>query len=287
VAARRSDLARADRDIRNAEARIRALVDAPMLRMHRAAEMVPLDAPLQHQLSVDLQDASATALNLRPEINQALRQVRSAAWRLRVAENELLPYLDLVLQTYVMGIAGRGDIAQAFADQFGKGEPAYSVGLQFELPLGRREARAVQGRRRIELRQLTSHLESTVVDVLTDVEIAVGEVETTYLELRGKFEAMKAAEEEVAYLNERWQLLPGEQQAASFVLDELLDAQQRAAFEQYGFAQAQVNHTLALVHLRRATGTLLQHEGVIFQRFCEGGVPRLSVHKPLNPSDRH
>jgi outer membrane protein TolC len=189
------------------------------------------------------------------------------------------------LQSYVAGIADKGDIAQAFADQFGEGEPTYSVGLQFELPLGRREARAIQGRRRVELRQLTSQLEATVIDVLTDVEIATGEIGTTYLELRGKYEAMQAAEEEVVYLTQRWRLVPGEERAASFVLEELLDAQERAAIAQFGFAQAQVAHTLALVQLRRATGTLLQHEGVIVQRFCDGDVPRLALEKPHGPVD--
>ena len=281
VATRRSDLARVARNIRNAEARVRALVDAPELRNHRGSELVPLDLPAQDELTVDLQDASATALDLRPEINGAVKQIRSAATRLHVAENELMPYLNLVLQSYVAGIADKGDIAQAFADQFGEGEPTYSVGLQFELPLGRREARAVHGRRRIELRHLTSQLEATVVEVLTEVEIAAGEVETTFQELRGKYDAMMAAEEEVDYLNERWQTLPGEDRAASFVLEELLDAQERSMLEQYGFAQAQVAHTLSFVQLRRSTGTLLQHEGVIFQRFYDGCIPRLALQKDM------
>ena len=279
VATRRADFGGAARSIRNAEAQIRALVNAPELTSNRDMEMIPLDAPAAQQFVIDLQEAAATALRCRPEINEVIAQVRGASTRLHVSQNELLPLLNLVLESYVAGIADRGDIAQAFADQFGEGEPSYTAGLQMEVPLGRRQALAVYQRRRIELRQLTSQFETATVNILAEVEIAAGEVETTYQEMLARYEAMQAAEEEVEHLDQRWRSVPGEERVASYILEELLEAQQRSAIEQFGFVRSQVAHTMALIELRRATGTLLQHEQIVHQRVCDGCIPRLIVDK--------
>ena len=90
---------------------------------------------------------------------------------------------------------------------------------------------------------------------------------------------MMAAEEDVAYLEKRWRILPGEDRSAALVLEDLLDAQLRAAVEQNSYAQAQVNHMLALVELKRAMGTLLQYEQISLVRTCQDCLPDLMLSK--------
>jgi outer membrane protein TolC len=279
VAARRSELARARRNVQNAEARIRSLVNAPELSNGHDLELVPAEHPAQALVPVNLQEASRTALEYRPEIAEAVKKTRAAAVRLNVSRNELLPTLDLIMETYLSGLEGNGDIAQALGDQFSVGEPGYSVGLELDVPLGRRGAMALHQRRRLELRQLMSELDATAVTLLTEVEIAVGEVDTSYHEMQGKYHAMIAAEEDVRYLRERWRILPGEDRTASFLLEDLLDAQERLAAEQISLTRAQVDYTMALVELKRATGTLLQHENVTYRRVRQGSLPELILDK--------
>ena len=252
---------------------------APELCGTRGVELVPFEHPAQTFVPIDLKRTRGNAIEHRPEMNEALKELRAAAVELDVARKDLLPILDFVMETYVVGLEGRGDIGKALGNQFSVGEPGYSVGLEFEVPLGRRGPRANYRRRQLELRHLTSLLDETVISILTEVEIAVGEVHTTYREIHGKYQAMIAAEEDVNYLQERWQGLPGEDRSASFLLEDLFDAQERLAIEQAAFTRARVGYTMALVELKRATGMLLQHEQITYRRVCRGAAPEVILEK--------
>jgi hypothetical protein len=69
---------------------------------------------------------------------------------------------------------------------------------------------------------------------------------------------MKAANTEIEYLEERWRWLPGEEQVAGIVLEDLLDAQERGGNAEINFASSQVGYNLALAKWNRATGILLK-----------------------------
>ena len=279
VAARYSELARAEQNIRNAETRVWNLVGDPALHAAHQVEILPVDAPNRSQDAVVIDDARRTALERRPEMSAALNKVRAGSVRLGVAEKDLLPTLDLVAETYVKGLAAQGNIGTAFGDQYSVGEPGYSLGLQLELPWRRRGARTVHDRRRLELQQLQSQLDVAAHQIITEVDVSAGEVRTTHREMQGKYHAMIAAEEDVAYLERRWRILPGEDRSAALVLEDLLDAQLRAAVEQNSFAQAQVSHMLALVELKRAMGTLLQYEQISLNRTGQDCLPDLILLK--------
>lgn len=284
VATRQAELARAAANIQNSEARLRALTNAPELLADPQAELIPSEHPASVRVNIDLQDAVVTALQHRPEIDIAAQQVRAAGVRLNMSRNELLPALDVVLETYVMGLDADYDIAQSFADQFSQGEPSYTAGLVFEMPLQRRAAKARLQRRSLELRQLTAQYEDTVQMLLADVEVVVRDVEATHDEMVGKYLAMMAAQAEVEYATRRWLLLGGEERSASLLLEDLLAAQDRLAAEEFGFAQAQRNFTISQTQLKRATGTLLIQEGIEPVRVCHGGLPQLQFEKRSQPA---
>ncbi len=275
VASRRADLIRASTAIRNAEAKLRALVNAPHLLNGREAELVPAQSPSPDLVDIDIQDALVTALKNRPEIDAAMHEIKAASVRLDVAQNELLPVLDVVVETYVSGLRGDNSIGLSYIDQFSRGEPSYSAGFVFEVPLYRRAAFARESRRRLELRQLSQEFDAAVQSLNAEVEIAVREVSASYRELLAKFQAMLAAEADVRFLQRRWEAVPGEDRAASFVLADLLDAQDRLVNEEFGFVQAQVNYTINLTRFRRATGTLLQHERIGHQHVIQDGLPTI------------
>jgi outer membrane protein TolC len=260
VATRRAELVRAAADIRNAEAEVRALVQSAELTANPYIELVPREDPSMVQVPVDLRDSMLTALRHRPEIDQAIQRVRAAGVRLDMSKNQLLPVLDVVLETYVSGLQGEYDIGESLIDQFSVGEPGYTAGLVYEVPLGRRAAKARFERRRLELQQLSATFEDAVQSLLSEVEVAVRDVDTSYRELQGKYQALVAQETEVEYYQRRWEMLPGEDIAASFMLEDLLDAQDRLATEEFEFARAQFTYMISVIQLKRATGTLLQFD---------------------------
>ncbi len=285
VALRRTAVIRAKAAIRDAESRLRALVNAPDLLADRTAELVPTLAPGSDFVPVDFQRALITALENRPDLDSATQEVEAARVRLGVAKNELLPVLDAVLETYVSGLRGDYRIGDSWVDQFSVGEPGYTAGLVFEVPLGRRAAKANTTRRSAELRQLVNRFQATVETVTSEVEVAVREVETAYRELQAKYEAMRASDFDMQYLQGRWETMAGEDNAASFMLEDLLDSQDRAALAEFNFAQGQIEYALSLTRLNRALGTLLKQEQVVVVRGCEEGVPRILFEKHDSTKD--
>lgn len=281
VAMRRTALIRAGTAIRNAESRLRALVNSPDLLNNRAAELVPIQNPASDANSIDVQQALITALENRPEIDGVTQEIEAARVRVNVARNELLPVLDLVLETYVSGLRGDYNIGRSLGDQFSVGEPGYTAGLVFDIPLGRRAAKANETRRLAELRQLSSRFQAVLENVNSEVEIAAREVDTAYREMQAKMDAMIAADADTRYWQRRWEALPGDDRSASLLLDDLLDAQDRLAFAERAFAQGQVDYTVSHTRMHRAMGTLLKHEEVELVRGCDDGVPAIQYEKRI------
>lgn len=257
VALRYADLNRAAMAIRNAEARIRTLVNAPSLYDQGPLELIPASPPSSEFACVPLRDALVTALARRPDVDQAMQQTRMASVRLEVSSKELLPILNMVLETYVAGLEGQVDIGQAWLDQFSVGEPTYTAGLVFERPWGNRAARARHERHLRQLRQVTSELEATMDRVMLEVELTHREVHTAYRDILANYRSMAATRADVDYLFDRWTALPGDDRSASFMLEDLLKAQDRLADAEFSFAEAQYRYVLAHVRLQQAMGTLL------------------------------
>jgi hypothetical protein len=109
--------------------------------------------------------------------------------------------------------------------------------------------------------------------------VAVREVQTAYREIDARYESMIAAAGEVEYITERWKYLPNEDRSAGLLLEDLLAAQDRLTLQEFDFLSAEVDYNLALIALRRATGTLLQLEDVTITRLEEEGIPQLLLDK--------
>lgn len=257
VATRQSEMARAYTSIRNAESRLRFLVNDPALLHASGQELAPVESPLVEAVPLQMEQSLYTALQHRPNISQAIREVRAATVRLDVAHHEILPKLDLVASTYVAGLAANSYFGQSWGSQFDSGRPTFSAGLLFEVPFGRREAFAKENRRKWELKRVFSQFRLTVEETLTGVELAVREVETAYREMAGKYHAMVAVTNEADYLFDRWENLPGVDDSAVLLLENLLDAQERVSDEEAATVQAMVSYAMSFVQLKREMGTLL------------------------------
>ncbi|MEM9940260.1 MAG: TolC family protein [Planctomycetota bacterium] len=262
VTERKADLVRAEMAVRNAQERIHALVNDPELANTINLEIIPALNPTRQTTQVNLGEILSTAIQMRPEVNQSIRQMKAACVRLEMSRNELMPQLDLVLETYVAGLRGNSNLGGAWLDQFRTGEPGYSVGLNYEIPIGNRAARARLSRRRLELRQLQNQFRTTVETLVMETKVATREVRTSEREFKAKYHAMQAASKQLENLEERWAAIPGRETTIGLYLDNVLQAQVRLAEAEFEFAKAETTYNLALMNLKRATGTLLQHEQI-------------------------
>lgn len=276
---RKADLVRASMAVRNAQERLMTLVNAPELSGIVGIEMIPMDAPTSQRREINMDELLTTAIQFRPEINQALNQVKAASVRQGMARNEISPQLDLLLESYVAGLRGRSNFTNSITDQFSTGEPGYSIGLQYEVPIGNRAARARHQRRQLELRQLQNQFRTTVDTLFLETRVAARETRTSNRELRAKFQSMQAATKRLEYINARWNALAGAEKTIGLFLDDLLTAQDQVAQVEYEFAKAQVTFNLSLVNLKRATGTLLQEEKISQGTTWINGLPRNILDK--------
>lgn len=280
VKSRQSRLKRAGVAVRNAEDRLRALVNDPSLESD-SIELIPMDAPGYADFPISMPESLSMAIQHRPEINQALKQIKAACLRVNMSRNELMPVLNLVTEAYVSGLRPDSNVGQAWTDQFTQGAPSYSIGLQFEVPISNRAARARHTRRRLELRQVQNQYETTVQTLKLETRVAVREVETSFDEIDTKSAALQATNAKTEYILRRWQLMPGEGRTGSAVLEDLLAAQSQLARSESEYLSSVVTYNLALMNLKRATGMLLQHEQVSVGRAQQDCLPTQIVTKPF------
>lgn len=262
AAERRADLIRAESAVRNAEDRLKALVNDPAMRDVSALEIIPTDLPVLKHASDDLQTAASYALENRPEIQQAFLQLKASAVRRDMSRNELMPVLNLIVEGYLADIQ-QNNWGRAYEGQFEQDEPGYSIGLRFEFPLGNNEAEARNLRRRLEMRQLISQLRTTMETVLLEVKVAVREVNTAYRDMLAKQESMRAAREDVSdFQRRREAMFLGADTSAIGYMEFLVDAQQRQVIAEENFLTSVATYNVALVSLQKAKGSLLAYEAI-------------------------
>lgn len=273
VESRRAEIMRAEMAVRNAESRIRALTNDPSWGTNDAVELLPGDAPFRGETSVEMDSSVATAMRHRPEIGQAVKQVKASCVRMNMAKNEILPALNMVLESYLSGLKGDSRLGDAWTSQFTEGEPSYSVGLQYEVPIWNRAAKARLQRRRLEVRQLQNQFQTTAETLKLEVAVAVRELMTSFRELDARARAMDAANAEVEYISERWKTLGSEDRSAALMLEDLLNAQVRLADAEFEYLNSSVTYNLAHTNYKKAVGTLLQEECISMTRNCECNLP--------------
>jgi outer membrane protein len=280
---RRSDLVRAETAVKNAETRLRALINAEELGDSELAEIIPSQLPLSTYTSCDITAELETGIQYRPEIIAAVKDIKAGSVRLNMARNEMLPLLNMITQFYISGLQGDSDLEQAWVDQFGRGAPSYSVGFNYEVPIGNRASRARAQRRQLELRQLQEKYQAALENVKAEIEIAVRELNASYRELNAKNRARKAANIEAQTLEARWNQMVNGNGTAGLSLIALLEAQERVARAEFEFSNSQLVYNLAMANLKRANGTLLQAEAINVERGCRDNVPETILDKAPSP----
>ncbi len=258
VARAESRMQRAVTDVRNAESRLRLLVNDPAMLNSGPLEFIPSESPATVPSPAGLKETLELALVNRPDISRAIREMRTSSVQIGISKSELLPRLDFLVTSYVAGLQNQSQIGDSVVNQFTDGRPGYTMGLEFEVPLGRRAAKAKMEQRQWELKRAISVFRVAVETSLTEVEIANREVDTAYREMLGRYQAMVAAQNEVAYLQDRFDVLPAIEDSSMLLLEDLLNGFERLADEESAFAQTQSNYALSIIQLRRATGTLMR-----------------------------
>ena len=253
-------------------------LDDPTLE---AMPVVPTDRmeSLQSPAQQLIQDLIATALRDRPELAESDVDLVNRRISRSAARNALLPSLSLVGFYGGSGLAGlpnpalKGtksstvptDFAGALQNAFNNSAPDYYVGLNLNIPLRNRVAKADQYRSELEYRQAELRLEQLKKQVRIEVRNAQYALDQTAARVEAARKARDLAQR-------TFDITKKEQELGAGSTYQTLSAQRDLALAELDLVSAMTTYQKAKVELDRATGTTLEHNGILIQDAISGVV---------------
>ena len=263
---RQAALIRSEMAIRNAEERLRALVNDPNFAIGGGGEFIPLTRPVLTRPVSDVKETALAALYHRAEVVQGFYQLQAAGIRRDLQKKDSQPELNLTFESRVSGLDEGRDIGGAMHDQFAHGT-GWNVGIGFEQSLERNLEVARIKRREYEYRQQVNQLRGTIDQVLLDAVTTYRELMTAYREMQGRYQSVLASREEVKGLKERLDVDTNtEGQTVGYQLQLILDALDRNHIAEEQFLASMVLYNSAFAGVERAKGTLLEYYDIEVSR---------------------
>jgi outer membrane protein TolC len=262
VYSREAVLAQAKAHVLDISDDIKRRMGDPEFAIAGPIQVLPADAPVEEPVTFTLQDQVETALLNRLELGQQQIRINSAEVARQVAINGLYPKLDLVASASVQGLST--SFGAAFSDQFDKGHGIYSLGLQLEVPLGNREARAIYQRALLQQLQAQNSYKNIRDQIMEDVSQAVRDINTTWIQLDRARKSRFRQEDVLGGLEQR--RASGVQVLDPSFVQLELDQQERLAEAQRIEAQSLANYNISLAKLEKAKGTILRYNNIIMEQ---------------------
>lgn len=254
----RATLIRAKARVLDISDQIKRLMNDPEIPVSSGMVVLPANTPSETAIRFELKDQIDTALENRFELGQQQLRIDSADIARKVAKNNLLPQLNLVGSVGIQGLDR--EFSDAVSEQIANRNLNYTIGLQLEIPIGNREARAIYQRSLLQRLQEIDKYRGLVESIAFDVTTALRLVDTTWQEMAATRQAEFAAEDAWRAIEQREE--GGEARTPTFIQLKL-DTQERYAQAQEARVQAVGNYNKAIKDLERAKGTLLRYDNVV------------------------
>ncbi len=271
VATRRTQVLRAESDLRNADDTLKKLIN---IEDKEATEIIPMDSPAFEKRAVSLEEALSLARANRPELSNCRIQIENAALDLTYYRNQLLPDLSLNASYVSKGISGTrilyqddnplpgvilGKIPGKMIDSLKQAMDFkyrnWSVYFTLEIPLKTVFSRAAAAQAAIERDQAVLSLKKAEQDTLYDIKSALRAIETNAQRVEasriaGEFARKQLEAEEAKFkagLSDNFFLLTYQQDLADARITEL---------------QAIIDYNLSLFNLDKITGMSLKKRSI-------------------------
>lgn len=148
IAQREQEIILAEGQIGDAQDRLKRLLNVTDLSTW-SRPIVPTDKPSEEKVEIDVEAGIRSAIEVRPEVKQALINIESKKISVVYNRNELKPRLDARGTYGLSGVGFNNDVVKegskysdAFSQVGGFDYPNWSIGLSFSVPLWNRTARA-------------------------------------------------------------------------------------------------------------------------------------------------
>ena len=249
-----------------------------------AMSVIPTDRMQANQIQAasQIQELIAQALQHRPELAETDVDLLNRQISRKAARNALLPSLSLVGFYGGSGLAGplnplcQGctssvpvDFAGALGNTFNNSSPDYYIGLNLNIPIRNRVAKADQYRSELEYRQAELRREQLKKQVRIEVRNAQYALEQTGARVDAARKARDLAQR-------TFDITKKEQELGAGSSYQTLTSQRDLSLAELDLVGAMTSHEKAKVELDRATGATLEHNGIQIQDALNGTVSTAS-----------
>ena len=251
VASRVEQILIAEKSIRDQEDQLRRLLNPGENELREDLRLTPQDPPAVALQPISLQEAIDIAIERRPEIVQARKNVDSSELNTNFAKNQLLPTLSF---QGTLGLAGLGgNLGNSVNSNFSGDFYNYGAGLVLSYPLGNRSAWSTYNKRQMEGRNAQVSLVSVRQQIIVGVREAVRRVQTDFKRIETTRSARIMAEKQLQAEQER---LKVGLSTTRFVLEFQRD-----------LATAQGNELRAIVDYNKSLSNLERHKATTLDRY--------------------
>jgi outer membrane protein len=250
VAQREQGLNTAELAVRDQMDRLRLLLQLP-----KDAEIVTADVPSGEYFKTDVSEDIRKALELRPELLALKVDQKSLQVQAQVARNRTLPDLSLNSSLALTGLGQEYDRDMNTLST--ANYPVWEVGLQFTYPLGNDAARNDAIRSRLQVAQGRVQIKNLEESIGNEVRNAVRAIETSYKQI-------DVTDRGLAFARERLQAFIKRNAVGLATTKDVLDVQNDLVTAQNNQIAALVDYANSITQLWRATGEILQREGIVF-----------------------
>lgn len=245
--------------------------------------MQALETPSGITPTPSIADLISQALHNRPELAESDIDLINRRISRAAARNALLPALSVVGFYGGSGLAGPLNpiydttrlgpnisnvptgFSGALQNAFNNTAPDYYVGLNLNIPIRNRVAKADQFRSELEYRQSELRLEQLKKQVRIEVRNAQYALDQTGARVQAASKARDLAQR-------TFEITKKEQELGSGSIYQTLSAQRDLALAQLDLVNAQTAYEKAKVELDRTIGATLEHNGILLQDAIKGTV---------------
>lgn len=240
--------------VRDAEDRLKNILNDPTLKLSDELELVPTEVPLVAPVVLDHFAEVRTALDRRSEIAQARKRIDIGRINTAVAKNAVLPQLDLSFQYEVQGMGDTLD--NSFDNLTTNRFISYTVGASFSYNFGERRARAAQRRARLQESQALVALNQVTDTIVEEVNSTIRTLMVRYAQIPPALDSVQSAERNLRALQARTQRIDPN------YLQTELGAVEQLANTRSTLLQVLTDYNVGIVQLEKAKGTLLDYNHV-------------------------
>ncbi len=210
-----------------------------------------IDPPPFHDLRMNVHTGIREALELRPDYQSLLLNLRNRHVTIAFAKNQALPQLDLNASLGFLGFDS--DFINSIGRSTRADRLSWSAGAVFSIPLGNHSARGTLNAARLEAAKVLIDLKRLEQQIVVDVDLAAGEIVSDRARIASTTEASGLAKES---------LDAGEQRlkAGTGTTFEVLELQKQLAEAESAELRARADHSKAVAEFYRKTArTLREH----------------------------